>query len=356
MTDRNIFAFATDEERWCAVRQRDAGADGKFLFSVRTTGIYCRPNCSARTPRRENVDFHTDGAAARAAGFRACLRCRPDGPSRSATQAAAIEAACRLIDQAETPPSLTELACVAGFSPHYFHRVFREVTGLTPRDYAAARRAEAARRELQEAGSVTEAIYGAGFNASSRFYASAPHMLGMKPAAYRAGGAGERIRFAVGQCSLGAVLVAATEKGVCAILMGNDADALVRDLQDRFPRAELVGDDASFETTVATVIGMIERPGATTDLPLDVRGTAFQERVWRVLRQVPAGETISYAELARRVGDPSAARAVAQACGANAIAVAIPCHRVVRTDGSISGYRWGVERKHALLHRETIAA
>lgn len=349
-------AYNDDESRWLAVTRRDAAADGSFLFSVRTTGVFCRPSCSARTPRRENVAFHLDCASARAAGFRACMRCRPEGPSRDELHAAAVELACRLIDRAETPPSLKDLAAAAGLSPHYFHRVFRKVTGLTPRDYAAARRAEAARRELREAGSVTEAIYGAGFNAPSRFYEASRDMLGMKPSTFRAGGVGERIRFAVGESSLGPILVAATEAGVCSILMGDDPDALVRDLQDRFPRAELVGSDGDFEATVASVVGMIERPGSGADLPLDVRGTAFQERVWRVLRQVPAGQTVSYAELARRMGEPRATRAVAQACGANPIAVAIPCHRVVRTDGSISGYRWGVERKRELLHREGVAA
>lgn len=348
--------YRSDDERWLAVASRDAAADGKFIFAVRTTGIYCRPNCASRTPRRENIIFHPDGASARSAGFRPCLRCRPDGPSKAARHVAAIETACALIAASETPPSLADLADAVGLSPHYFHRVFRKATGLTPRDYAAARRADAARRELQEAGSVTEAIYGAGFNASSRFYASASNMLGMKPAIYRQGGVGERIRFAVGQCSLGAILVASTDKGVCAILMGDDADKLVRDLQDRFPKADLVGGDENFETTVATVVGMIERPEAASSLALDVRGTAFQERVWRILRQVPAGKTISYGELARKIGDPAASRAVAQACGANAIAVAIPCHRVVRSDGSISGYRWGVDRKRELLRREAAAA
>lgn len=348
--------FANDEARWSAVASRNSAADGTFLFSVKTTGVYCRPSCGARLPRRENVAFHLDAEAAQIAGFRACKRCRPDGPSKEELQAQLVANACRMMDQAETAPSLDTLADAAGLSPHYFHRVFRSVTGLTPRAYAAAKRAEAARRELKDGSSVTDAIYGAGFNAPSRFYANSPTMLGMRPSAYRAGGGGETIRFAVGDCSLGAVLVAATGKGVCAILLGEDPGVLVKDLQDRFPKADLIGGDTAFEATVATVVGLVERPGMSVDLPLDVRGTAFQDRVWKVLREVPSGSTVSYAEVARRIGEPTATRAVAQACGANALAIAIPCHRVVRTDGSLSGYRWGVERKRELLNREGLAA
>jgi AraC family transcriptional regulator of adaptative response/methylated-DNA-[protein]-cysteine methyltransferase len=348
--------FTTDEARWIAVTQRDPSADGHFLFSVRTTGVYCRPSCAARLPRRENVAFHGDGAAARSAGFRACMRCLPDGPTRAELHTQAVAAACRLIDGSEAPPSLATLADAAGMSAHYFHRVFRKVTGLTPRAYAVARRAEHARRELKDGTSVTDAIYGAGFSGPSRFYAASADMLGMKPSSYRAGGSGETIRVAVGQTSLGAILVAATDKGVCAILLGDEPDQLARDLQDRFPMAEIVGGDEAFEETVAAVVAMVETPRTRTDLPLDIRGTAFQERVWRVLREIPAGDTLSYAEVARRIGAPAATRAVAQACGANALAIAIPCHRVVRTDGSISGYRWGVERKRELLDRESRAA
>lgn len=345
-----------DEERWFAVMRRDSSADGSFLFSVRTTGVYCRPSCAARLPRRENVAFYKDSVAARAAGFRPCKRCLPDGPSRAELRTQAVAAACRVIEQAEELPSLTALAQTAGMSPYYFHRIFRDVTGLTPRAYAVAKRADSARRELQEASSVTDAIYAAGFNASSRFYAASSAMLGMKPSSYRDGGAGETISFAIGESSLGPVLVASTVTGVCAILMGDDPDALARDLQDRFPKAELVGADADFERTVAVVVGLVERPDIRFDLPLDIRGTAFQERVWKVLKDVPAGTTVSYAELARLIGKPTATRAVAQACGANSLAIAVPCHRVVRSDGSLSGYRWGVERKRELLDRESKAA
>jgi AraC family transcriptional regulator of adaptative response/methylated-DNA-[protein]-cysteine methyltransferase len=260
--------------------------------------------------------------------------------------------ACRLIEEADELPSLDALAAAAGMSRYHFHRVFKETTGVTPRAYAAAQRARRVRDELPLSGTVTEAIYGAGFNSSGRFYAASNGMLGMSPTRFRAGGAGEEIRFAVGQCSLGAILVAATAKGVAAILLGEDPDALLRDLQDRFPKARLIGGDAGFEALVARVVGLVEAPSLGLDLPLDVRGTAFQQRVWQALRQIPAGTTASYAEIARRIGAPGAVRAVARACAANPAAVAIPCHRVVRQDGGLSGYRWGVERKRALLDRE----
>lgn len=247
---------------------------------------------------------------------------------------------------------MEQLAAMAGLSRYHFHRQFKKVTGVTPRAYAAGVRAEAARRELRDGASVTDAIYAAGFSAPSRFYESARDRLGMRPLAFRAGGAGERIRFAVGTCSLGQILVAATDVGVCAILLGEDPDDLVRDLQDRFPKAELVGGDPAFDGLVAHAVGAVERPHDPFSLPLDVRGTAFQEKVWSELRAIGPGTTASYAEIAERIGLPSATRAVAQACGANKIAVVIPCHRVVRTDGSVSGYRWGVERKKALLDRE----
>lgn len=348
--------FADDASRWAAVQRRDRAADGQFLYSVKTTGVYCRPSCAARPARRENVAFHADPAAAEAAGFRACKRCRPAGPSRAETQAAAVAAACRTIDAAEELPDLDTLAAGAGMSRFHFHRIFKSVTGVTPKAYAAARRAERMRAALAGGAGVTEALYDAGYNANSRFYAESAERLGMRPSAYRAGGKGAVVRFAVGDCSLGAVLVAATEKGVCAILLGDDPEGLVRDLQDRFAQAELVGADADFEATVARVVGLIDTPNCSLDLPLDVRGTAFQQQVWDALRRIPVGRTASYLDIATAIGRPSAVRAVAQACGANALAVAIPCHRVVRSDGDLSGYRWGVERKRELLKREREAA
>ena len=345
--------FATDGERWAAVVRRDSAADGRFLYSVRSTGVYCRPSCAARLPRRENVRFHLTPADAEQAGFRPCKRCRPTEPPLAARRAAGVETACRLIEQAEHVPDLDTLAAAAGLSRFHFHRVFKAITGVTPKDYATAHRASRVRSELRERATVTDAIYGAGFNSNGRFYATSSKVLGMTPGDFRAGGTGASIRFAVGECSLGSILVAASEKGVCAIMLGDDPDALARDLQDRFPRARLIGGDADFERWVATVVGFVEAPRLGLDLPLDVRGTAFQQRVWRALSDIPAGSTASYAAIARKLGAPGAVRAVAQACGANPLAVAIPCHRVVRSDGALSGYRWGVDRKRALLDRES---
>jgi AraC family transcriptional regulator of adaptative response/methylated-DNA-[protein]-cysteine methyltransferase len=342
-----------DDPRWEALLRRDAGADGTFVYSVRSSGVYCRPSCAARMPLRVNVAFHATPESAEAAGFRPCLRCRPSDASLAGRQAAAIAAACRLIDEADAVPNLKTLSAAAGLSPHHFHRVFKRTTGVTPRAYAAARRAERVAAGLRGAGSVTEAIYEAGYNSASRFYAASTARLGMTPTAYRRGGAGALIRFAVGQCSLGAILVAATEKGVCAILLGDEPDALTHDLQDRFPQATIEGGDAGFETLVARVVGLVERPDTGVDLPLDIGGTAFQQRVWEALRAIPSGRTATYTEIAARIGQPSAVRAVALACGANAHAVAIPCHRVVRSDGSLSGYRWGIARKRSLLARES---
>jgi len=358
-TNRTTPALRDDDARWEAVRRRDRTADGVFYYAVRTTGVYCRPSCGSRLPRRANVGFYPDPAAAERAGFRPCKRCRPQtlgGQGQSMPgHAAAVAKACRLIETAEELPRLDALARSAGLSPFHFHRVFKAVTGVTPKAYANARRGARVRDELKAAGSVTEAIYGAGFNSNARFYESADDLLGMTPTAFRAGGAGATIRFAVGECSLGSILVAATDKGVCRIQLGDDPDALVRDLQDAFPKAQLVGGDEPFERLVARVIGFVEAPQRGLDLPLHVRGTAFQQRVWRALRAIPAGATASYAEIAERIGEPKAVRAVAQACGANPVAVAIPCHRVVRRDGAVSGYRWGVARKEALLAKEAAA-
>ena len=340
------------DPRWAAVTARDARADGAFFYAVRTTGVYCRPSCPARTPNPRNVSFHATAEAARVAGFRPCLRCRPDEPPPAERQAALVARACRAIEAAESAPSLAALAREAGLSPHHFHRLFKAAVGLTPRDYAAAHRAGRLRQALTEGGTVTQAIHEAGYASSSRFYESADALLGMTPTAFRAGGPQVAIAFAVGQSSLGAVLVARSDKGVCAILLGDDPDALVRDLQDRFPRARLIGGDQAFEKLVARVVGLVEAPRLGADLPLDVRGTAFQRRVWQALQAIPPGRTASYAEIARAIGAPGSVRAVAGACAANPVAVAIPCHRVVRSDGGLSGYRWGVERKQSLLARE----
>jgi AraC family transcriptional regulator, regulatory protein of adaptative response / methylated-DNA-[protein]-cysteine methyltransferase len=343
------------DPRWAALRARDARADGSFVYSVRTTGVYCRPSCGARPARPENVAFHATPADAELAGFRACRRCRPGEPPLAAQQAAVVARLCRRLEADDPPPTLDQLADDAQWSPFHLHRVFKRITGLTPRAYAAAHRGRRVQEALARSGSVTEAIYDAGYQSSGRFYADAPQRLGMTPGRWRAGGADTALHFAVGQCSLGAILVARSELGLCAILLGDDPQALVHELQDRFPRARLVGGDAGFEQWVARVVGFVEAPALGLDLPLDIRGTAFQQRVWQALRAVPPGETVSYAEIARRIGAPAATRAVAQACGANPLAVAIPCHRVVRRDGALSGYRWGVERKRELLAREAEA-
>ena len=341
-----------DVVRRAALLARDPAFDGRFVYSVRTTGVYCRPSCPSRAARPENVRFHATPAEAEAAGFRPCLRCVPDAVSPDARRAEAVARACRLIEAAETQPTLDALARAAGLSPFHLHRVFKAATGVTPRAYGAAHRAARVAELLPEAGSVTEAIYEAGYGTAGRFYAGATARLGMAPAAYRKGGAGEAIRFALGPCSLGEVLVAATDRGICAILLGDDPDALLRDLQDRFPHATLTGGDPDFEALVARAVGLVEAPSRAIDLPLDIGGTAFQQRVWQALRAIPAGTTASYAEIARALGTPAAVRAVARACGANALAVAIPCHRVVRSDGALSGYRWGIARKRELLARE----
>lgn len=295
-------------------------------------------------------------AEAKATGFRPCRRCNPDDAGREgsvgAPHVALVTRACRLIEARADEPALTDLARAVGRSASAFHRLFKATTGLTPKDYAAAHRAAKVRDGLAGGGSVTAVIYEAGFNSSGRFYEQAPRLLGMTPTRYRAGGIEESICFAIGQSSLGAILVASTDKGIAAILIGDDAERLVHDLQDRFPKAHLVGGDAAYEGLVARVVGLVEAPRFGLDLPLDIRGTAFQQRVWQALREIAVGETISYAELARRIGSPTAVRAVAGACAANPLAVAIPCHRVVRTDGSLSGYAWGIERKRTLLERE----
>jgi AraC family transcriptional regulator of adaptative response/methylated-DNA-[protein]-cysteine methyltransferase len=344
---------AAEEARWKAVTARDRSYDGAFVYSVASTGVYCRPSCPARLAKRANVRFHATPAEAEAAGYRPCKRCRPNEASREARQAGSIAHACRLIEAAEEPPKLDDLACSVGLSAYHFHRLFKAVTGLTPKTYAVAHRNKRLRETLATSASVTEAIYDSGFNSSGRFYAESVRALGMTPSAFRNGGAKAAIKFAVGKCSFGAILVAASDKGVCAISFGDDPDALTRDLQDRFPRAQLIGGDAEFEQLVAKVVGFVEEPRLGLDLPLDIRGTAFQHRVWAALRDIPPGATVSYAELAERIGAPRAVRAVAGACAANKIAVAIPCHRVVRNDGALSGYRWGVERKRLLLDRES---
>lgn len=344
--------YTTPEQRWQAVESRDRAASGHFVYAVRTTGIYCQPGCKSRLAKRSNVAFYDTPAAAEAAGYRACKRCTATtSPTRHSQL---VTRACRLIEACDPAPSLDQLSAELAISPFHLHRLFKAETGLTPKAYATAFRARRLRAHLVDGQrSVTDAIYDAGYNSNSRFYESAEQRLGMRPRQYRAGGAGATIHFALGQCSLGAILVAQSEKGICAILLGDDPEALLRELQDQFPKARLIGGDSAYEQLVAEVVGFVEAPSLGLALPLDVQGTAFQERVWQALREVPAGSRVSYTEIAERIGAPKAVRAVAMACAANHIAVAIPCHRVVRRDGDLSGYRWGVARKAQLLKRET---
>jgi AraC family transcriptional regulator, regulatory protein of adaptative response / methylated-DNA-[protein]-cysteine methyltransferase len=358
LQDRPAASYDSEAARWAAIRARDAAADGHFVVSVKTTGVYCRPSCSARAARPENVAFHTTPADAERAGFRPCKRCRPTEPSRAEREAALIAQACRTIERAiedgDEAPGLADLARQAKVSPHHFHRMFRRIAGVTPKSYAAAQRQRRVQDGLSAGSRVTETIYAAGFNSSSRFYEAAPGMLGMTPSAYRKGGEGEVMWHAIGRCSLGNVLVAATLRGVSAIMFGDAVAALVKDLKGRFPKARWVAPEPGFADWVAKVVRFVDDPARAEglDLPLDIRGTAFQRRVWEALRAIPPGRTSSYGDIAKALGMPRAVRAVANACGANKLAVAIPCHRAVGSDGRLTGYRWGVERKRQLLAKE----
>jgi AraC family transcriptional regulator, regulatory protein of adaptative response / methylated-DNA-[protein]-cysteine methyltransferase len=341
-----------DDARWAAVVARDAAFDGRFVTAVQTTGIYCRPSCPAKRPNRANVRFYDTAEDAERAGFRPCKRCKPGAPSLAEQHAAKVREACRLIETADETPMLDDLAEAVGLSPYHFHRVFKAALGITPKAYATAHRHNRVREELGKSPTVTQAIYGAGFNSNGRFYATSSEVLGMTPSQFRAGGAHADIRFSIGNSSLGLVLVAASDKGVCAIFFGDDPDHLTRDLKRQFPRAKLVGGDAAFEALTAQAIALVEDPRGGIDLPLDIRGTAFQHRVWQALRRIPVGSTASYAAIAKSIGAPKAVRAVARACATNPIAVAIPCHRVIGSDGSLTGYRGGIARKRALLAKE----
>lgn len=342
-----------DEQRWAAVVARED--TGGWVYAVRTTGVYCRPGCPARRPRRENVEFHDDPAAAEGAGFRACRRCRPREATAPDPTAELVTAARRRLDSDERVPTLAELASSLGVSPSHLQRAFTARVGVSPRAYAEHLRARRVAERLEAGTPVSDAAYDAGFGSAGRLSAAAASRLGMTPSRFRAGGAGERIRVAVAEASLGAVLVAATDRGVCAIDLGADPDELLAAFSRRFHAATVVAGDRAFERTVATVVAVVEGTAPADALTYDVRGTAFQERVWQALRSIPAGTTTTYARLAERIGAPGSVRAVAGACAANQLAVAVPCHRVVRADGGLAGYRWGVERKRALLEREAAA-
>ena len=335
----------TDDDCWAAASARDRSFDGRFIIGVLTTGIYCRPSCPARHPKRENVRFFADGAAARAAGLRACLRCSPDDVSRDER---AVLSAIAAIQSAGQPLALAALAEETGYSPSHFQRVFTRHTGLSPAAYARALLTERAAQALSAEQSVTEAIYAAGYSAPSRFYEANQGRLGMTPSAWVNGGRGAAIHWAVVDTSLGQMLVAATSKGVCRLSFNEGREAL----EARFPEAELVEGGDEFEALLAKIVAAVETPGDFSHIPLDVKGTAFQEAVWRELQRIPAGETRTYAELAAAVGKPKAVRAAGSANGANNVAVLIPCHRVIRTGGGLGGYAYGLEIKRKLLEKE----
>ena len=337
-------SFSNDDARWRAVMARDRAADDRFVTGVISTGIYCRPSCAARHPHRENVRFFADGAAAQKAGLRPCRRCRPDDASRD--QVAVAKAAALLAGGA--PMALEVLAAEVGYAPHHFHRLFKRATGVTPAAYARGVRAARATEALDARDRVTGAVYAAGYGAPSRFYEGAGPRLGMAPATRRKGGAGEVIRWTVASTSLGPLLIAATDKGLCRVAFDEDEAALA----ERFPNAEVRPGDAALARLATDVVAAVETPALDHALPLDLRGTAFQERVWQALRTIPAGETRSYAELAAIAGNLKATRAAGSACGANPVAVVVPCHRARRADGGAGGYAWGLARKDALLTRE----
>jgi len=352
MTHRAI--EQADAWKWQAFEQRDAGQDGAFVVAVRTTGIYCRPSCPARRPKPENVLFFDLNREAEAAGFRPCKRCRPNEISTAQAQAAAVERACRIIEMTARAPRLDELAAIAGLSPFHFHRLFKRMTGTTPKGYARGLRERREARALasSETRGVTDAIYAAGYETTGRFYDGATERLGMTPQTYRRGGDGQVIRYGTAACWLGRVLVAATDKGICAVRFGDDDHTMIEDLARRFPQASWIAGDQAFAKTVARVVEQIERPHQAAELPLDIQGTLFEQQVWAALRAIPCGETRSYSDIASEIGRPTAVRAVAQACARNPVAVLTPCHRVVAKSGALSGYRWGSERKAKLLARE----
>ena len=345
-------AYPTDERRWNAVLERAPRAEAAFVYAVRTTGVYCRPTCASRLPNRENIAFFATHEEAELAGFRPCRKCRPESVVLPSSGLRPIVRACRMIERSEEPPALRELADAVGLSPQYFHRLFKRLVGLTPKGFAEAVRSNRLRAGLLAGADVTTAIFDAGFGSSSRGYESARTSLGMTPSQYRKRAAGMRIRFTIAESYLGPVLVAATERGICAIELGASAQKAPEALRERFPGALISRDDSGFGDRAGRVVSFLEDPSRGLDLPLDIRGTAFQQRVWEALRDIPAGATATYAEIAERIGRPSAARAVARACASNRLAVAVPCHRVVLSGGRPGGYRWGTRRKRALLARE----
>jgi len=342
----------TDSERWTAVLARDATLDGAFVYAVTSTGVFCRPSCPSRRPRRENVRFFEAPEGAAVAGFRPCRRCRPHRAPALDPAVVYVRAACQFIEEAEGVPSLEALASHIGVSPFHLQRTFKRVTGLSPRDYAHALRAGRFRAFLRAGDDVSGAAYEAGFGSASRVYESAPGQLGMTPATYKRGGAGARMRYAVVPSGLGLLMVAATERGVSFVALGDDEAELIAELHGEFPKADIEPDDGTLAEWTAAVLCLVDGQEPAAELPLDVRATAFQWRVWRELTAIPAGETRSYTQIAAALGNPKAQRAVGRACASNPIALVVPCHRAVRNDGGLGGYRWGLRRKERLLAAE----
>lgn len=340
--------FETDEAKWAAIVSRDPLADQYFVYGVRTTGVFCRPSCPSRRPRRANVRFFSDGKLAERSGFRRCCKC--NAQPKAAPEA--VLRACRLIEQRETPFTLGELSARFELSPSHFQRLFTRTVGVSPKRYFEWVRSQRFREGLNGSASVTEAIFAAGFGSSSRAYESSSETLGMTPTQYKKGGTSTRVRFTLSPCSLGWLLVAATERGVCLTSLADEPEALQERVKKQFPNAELEEEDTQLAAWVEELVALIDSPGQQCEIPLDIRGSAFQMRVWDALRGIPAGETASYSEIARRVGSPAAVRAVGTACGSNPVAPIIPCHRVLRSDGSLGGYGFGLERKTKLLERE----
>ena len=355
MTRAAAVTDLTSERRWRAVLARDRRYDGAFVYAVRSTGIYCRPSCASRKPRRDRVTFFPVPEAAEHAGFRPCRRCRPSAANPADPRVALVREVCRAIDaQPDAPARLAALSERAGTTPHRLLRAFRAVLGLSPRQYRDERRLDRFKIQLKRRKQVSPALYEAGYGSTSRVYERAHAQLGMTPATYGRGGAGTRIAFAVVPCALGRLLVAATARGICRISLGDDADALERGLAAEFPAATIARDDDTLRHWVAEITAHLDGRQPTLELPLDVRATAFQRRVWEALRNIPYGSTRSYSEVARAVGNAKATRAVARACAANPVAIVVPCHRVVREDGDLGGYRWGVQRKRAFLKQEAV--
>ena len=363
MTNSQIARIATsttattEESCWQAVQTRDASCDGLFYYGVRTTGVYCRPSCASRQPKRENVAFFALPEAARQAGFRACLRCRPDETVIRDPQAELVQSICRLIDQSlEEQPNFAALSAEIKLSQFHLQRLFKKLMGITPRQYAEARRADLFKSRVKSGQSVTEAMYEAGYGSSSRLYEKAAAHLGMTPATYRRGGKGMKISFTIAECPLGLLLVAATDKGICSVTLGDKSAGLTNDLHAEFPQADIARDETHLRAQVNALLAHLAGQEPHPELPLDVQGTAFQKRVWEELRRIPYGQTASYSEIARRIGQPAATRAVARACATNPAALVTPCHRVVRESGELGGYRWGIERKRQLLEKERAAS